>query len=264
DWIYNNRYVDRTDQWRHSKWLSFMEKRLRLAKRLLKPDGVLICTIDENEVAHLGVLLEEIFPGYLRHLDTIVHNPKGTSGPNFSVVNEFACFVGPDKGELIEQLPPADDEPESGHAETLFAGARQRRRTASRPSSISCLGRTARSGSQGTPTDPSASASTQSLDGANSAPGSPGDPTTGPTEATTTEARRPAAGRRLRPWRRRRRHALAPPAPGRARLPPRPSGPRGGERRPRPAAIPSPRRRRLRERSRSPAPRRPLRTSGSA
>lgn len=53
DWKYNNRYVDDSDAWRHSKWLSFMEKRLRLVKRLLKPNGVLIVTIDEHEVHHL-------------------------------------------------------------------------------------------------------------------------------------------------------------------------------------------------------------------
>jgi adenine-specific DNA-methyltransferase len=52
-WKYNNNYVDKNDRWRHSKWLSFMEKRLRLAKRLLKSDGVLIVTIDEHEV-HQG------------------------------------------------------------------------------------------------------------------------------------------------------------------------------------------------------------------
>jgi adenine-specific DNA-methyltransferase len=40
DWKYNNSYVDKSDQWRHSKWLSFMNKRLRLAKTLLKPDMV--------------------------------------------------------------------------------------------------------------------------------------------------------------------------------------------------------------------------------
>ncbi|MDQ2631117.1 MAG: hypothetical protein M3Y75_09130 [Actinomycetota bacterium] len=113
DWKYNNRYVDGTDQWRHSKWLSMMERRLRIAKRLLKSDGVLICAIDENEVAHLGVLLEELFPGYQRHLVTIVHNPKGTAGPNFSVINEFAYFVVPDTDELILQLPPPADEPEA-------------------------------------------------------------------------------------------------------------------------------------------------------
>src|SRR5205807_1912373 len=63
DWKYNNDYVDSSDTWRHSKWLSMMEKRLQLAKRLLKPDGVLVCTIDEHEVHHLGVLLEQLFPG---------------------------------------------------------------------------------------------------------------------------------------------------------------------------------------------------------
>ena len=51
DWKYNNDYVDGADGWRHSKWLAFMEKRLRLAKRLLKPDtGVLIVTIDRKSV----------------------------------------------------------------------------------------------------------------------------------------------------------------------------------------------------------------------
>ena len=54
DWKYNNRYIDSNDGWSHSKWLSFMEKRLSLSKNLLKRDGVLIVTIDEHEVHHLG------------------------------------------------------------------------------------------------------------------------------------------------------------------------------------------------------------------
>ena len=53
DWKYNNDYVDRSDQYRHSKWLSMMKRRLELAKRLLKRDGVLIVTIDENEISGL-------------------------------------------------------------------------------------------------------------------------------------------------------------------------------------------------------------------
>jgi adenine-specific DNA-methyltransferase len=61
DWTYNNHVVDANDGYRHSKWLSFMEKRLRLAKRLLKPNGVVIITIDENEIHHLGMLLERLF-----------------------------------------------------------------------------------------------------------------------------------------------------------------------------------------------------------
>lgn len=63
DWKYNNDYVDSSDQYRHSKWLSFMQKRLKIAKKLLNPrDSVLIVTIDEKEYLHLGCMLEEMFP----------------------------------------------------------------------------------------------------------------------------------------------------------------------------------------------------------
>lgn len=61
DWKYNNNYVDGNDAYRHSKWLSFMKKRLKLAKRLLKPAGVLICAIDDNELNSLGMMLSELF-----------------------------------------------------------------------------------------------------------------------------------------------------------------------------------------------------------
>ena len=106
DWKYNNRYVDNADVWRHSKWLSMMEKRLRLAKRLLKRDGVLIVTIDEHEVHHLGMLLERLFPGYLRYIITIVINPKGTGKANFGRVDEYAFFIVPDLGyDVIAEMP---------------------------------------------------------------------------------------------------------------------------------------------------------------
>jgi len=62
NWKYNNDYVDRNDAYRHSKWLSMMERRLRLSKRLLKPDGVIVVTIDAHEVSRLGVLLSQMFP----------------------------------------------------------------------------------------------------------------------------------------------------------------------------------------------------------
>jgi adenine-specific DNA-methyltransferase len=93
DWKYNNDYVDINNAYRHSKWLSMMAVRLKVAKNLLKEDGVFICAIDENEVNHLGVLLEEIFLDHEIHLITIVHNPRGQQGNNFSYVNEFAYFV---------------------------------------------------------------------------------------------------------------------------------------------------------------------------
>lgn len=93
DWKYNNRYVDEKDAWRHSKWLSFMEKRLRLAKALLRPSGVMIVTIDEHEVHHLGMLLEKLFPEAYRQMVTIVINPKGVTQTRFSRVDEYAFFV---------------------------------------------------------------------------------------------------------------------------------------------------------------------------
>lgn len=108
DWKYNNDYVDRTDQYRHSKWLSMIQRRLQLAKRLLKPDGVLIVTIDENEVAHLAVLLEQEFPEYLRHMVTAVINPKGTGKLNFARVDEYIFFCVPDNGaSVIKGVPTA-------------------------------------------------------------------------------------------------------------------------------------------------------------
>lgn len=69
DWKYNNDYVDSNDSWRHSKWLAMMNRRLKIARRLLNPEtGVLIVTIDEHEVHHLRVLLQELFPGFYIHI----------------------------------------------------------------------------------------------------------------------------------------------------------------------------------------------------
>lgn len=130
DWTYNNHYVDVSDSYRHSKWLSMMEKRLKLARRLLKSDGVLIVTIDENELHHLGLLLEELFPEYLRYLVTIVISAQGNAKVNFSRVNEYAIFCVPDNGtdvihgSPIEFLPAhgeldvADDEAEGEDEES--------------------------------------------------------------------------------------------------------------------------------------------------
>jgi len=93
DWKYNNDYVDKTDAFRHSKWLSMMKKRLSLAKRLLKPDGVMIVTIDEHEVQHLGILLRETFLNARVQMVTIVTNTAGSMSPGlFSRAEEFAYF----------------------------------------------------------------------------------------------------------------------------------------------------------------------------
>lgn len=61
DFIYNDSYVDSEDSYRHSKWLSFMSKRLRIAKKLLSDRGVIFISIGDEEVANLKLLCDEIF-----------------------------------------------------------------------------------------------------------------------------------------------------------------------------------------------------------
>lgn len=85
----------------HSTWLTFIRNRLIVAKTLLKSDGVLIIAIDENEQAHLGVLLKEMFPYHEVHCITIVHNPRGVQGTNFSYTHEYAFFVIPQRMKSI-------------------------------------------------------------------------------------------------------------------------------------------------------------------
>lgn len=61
DFVYNDSFVDREDGYRHSKWLSFMNKRLQIAKSLLSSGGVIFISIDDNEQAQLKLLCDEIF-----------------------------------------------------------------------------------------------------------------------------------------------------------------------------------------------------------
>ena len=111
NWIYDNDYVDSNDLFRHSKWLSMMEVRLSIAKKLLTPKGVLICAIDENESATLRLLLEDIFgSGYEYDCITIVHNPRGIQGKNFSYTNEFAYFVIPKGDKIIGERKLSENE----------------------------------------------------------------------------------------------------------------------------------------------------------
>ena len=95
DWKYNNDYVDGTDAYRHSKWLSFMEKRLKIAKKLLNPlNSSLIVTIDEKEYLHLGCLLEEMFPeANMQMISSEIHHGGTNRKDEFSRINEFVYFL---------------------------------------------------------------------------------------------------------------------------------------------------------------------------
>jgi adenine-specific DNA-methyltransferase len=108
DWKYNNDYVDETDAYRHSKWLAFMERRLKLAKELLNPDdSVLIVTIDEREYLRLGMLLGQTFAGLRSQMVSTIIKPEGTNRfGEFSRTNEFIFFVMSGEARVV---PTTDD-----------------------------------------------------------------------------------------------------------------------------------------------------------
>lgn len=95
DWKYNNDYVAADDSYRHSKWLAFMERRLKVARELLNPENsVLIVTIDEKEYLRLGLLLEQTFPeARIQKVSTVI-NPSGVArGREFARADEYIFFV---------------------------------------------------------------------------------------------------------------------------------------------------------------------------
>lgn len=103
DWKYNNDYVDGSDTYRHSKWLSMMEKRLKIAKKLLNPnESVMIIAIDEKEQCHLGCLIEELFPDSETQMITIVSNPKGSvRAGRFTRCDEYLYYIFIGNGKSV-------------------------------------------------------------------------------------------------------------------------------------------------------------------
>jgi adenine-specific DNA-methyltransferase len=87
DFKYNDDFVEKDDAYRHSKWLSFMSKRLRLAKNLLKDEGVIFISIDDNELAQLKLLCDEIF-GEFNFINNITVKSSETSGVKMSHVEK--------------------------------------------------------------------------------------------------------------------------------------------------------------------------------
>ena len=100
---YNNNF-------NHSTWLTFMKNRIEIAQDLLTNDGAMIIAIDENEQAYLGVLIDEMFKGYENHCVTIVHNPRGVQGTNFSYTHEYAFFIFPKGTKTVKNRKIADED----------------------------------------------------------------------------------------------------------------------------------------------------------
>lgn len=95
DWTYNNDYVESEDLYRHSKWLAFMERRLKIARTLLREsDSILIVTIDEKEYLRLGLLLEQLFPEARIQMVSVSINPAAVARSGyFGRSDEYYFFV---------------------------------------------------------------------------------------------------------------------------------------------------------------------------
>lgn len=100
DFSYNDSYVDGEDGYRHSKWLSFMSKRLRIAKRLLSDKGVIFISIDDNEQANLKLLCDEVFGNANVVGDLIWDLGTGTSAGHFTRAHEYVLSYAKKKKEI--------------------------------------------------------------------------------------------------------------------------------------------------------------------
>lgn len=123
DWKYNNDYVDNSDQYRHSKWLSFMKKRLTLAKKLLNPvDSVLIVAINEKEYLHLGCLLEEVFAGCDIQMIVDVINPRFgiPRAGTFTRTEEYLFIIRLGRNVICESESLIGNEPEKENTSPIW------------------------------------------------------------------------------------------------------------------------------------------------
>lgn len=102
-WKYNNNYVDKDDNYKHSKFISFMSNRFEIAINLLKPSGIIICAIDDYEIHNVRHLLDSIV-GENNRLGTIVvvHNPRGRNDDKFfATMHEYMLIYAKDSSKAI-------------------------------------------------------------------------------------------------------------------------------------------------------------------
>lgn len=112
DFRYNDKFVDSEDPFRHSKWLSFMEKRLKLAKNLLKPTGAIFISIDNTEQAPLRLLCDEIF-GEKNYVGTLIWRKKeggGQADSYFVTEHEYILvYAKSEEFKWIDEEIPVDE-----------------------------------------------------------------------------------------------------------------------------------------------------------
>jgi len=129
DWKYNNDYVEADDDYRHSKWLAFMERRLKVARELLNPDdSVMVVTIDEKEYLRLGLLLEQVFPeADIQMVSAVINRAGSTRADRFSRVDEYVFFVFIGSARVVPWSSTMldDDEQQSAMPTVWFTAVRR-------------------------------------------------------------------------------------------------------------------------------------------
>ena len=110
DFIYGDSFVDTTDTFRHSKWLSFMRSRLKLAHRLLSPSGVILISIDDNEQATIKMLCDDIF-GETNNLGSFIvkSTPNARDYGFVGKMHEYMLFYAKNAGLVQTNLMPVLD-----------------------------------------------------------------------------------------------------------------------------------------------------------
>jgi adenine-specific DNA-methyltransferase len=103
DFKYNDSFVDKEDSYRHSKWLSFMHKRLQIAKRLLSDTGVIFISIDDNEQAQLKMLCDEVFLEENFTGELVWEKGKKSDSKFFSITHEYIITYVKSKSFLLQQ-----------------------------------------------------------------------------------------------------------------------------------------------------------------
>lgn len=109
DFMYNDKFVEIEDGYRHSKWLNFMQKRLRLARKLLKPDGIIMISIDDNEYAQLKLLCDKIFGEHNRlsihHIQVRYADKTLNEKNDWQPVMEYVLIYARDSNEFHANKP---------------------------------------------------------------------------------------------------------------------------------------------------------------
>lgn len=139
DFVYNDSYVDTEDQFRHSKWLSFMAKRLKIAKRLLSDKGVIFISIDDNEMAQLKLLCDDpsLFgaSNYLStfHVQVRYADKSLTEEKAFKPLMEYVLMYAKDASRFVPKREKVDYGLDSfcwkieelSKGETIFVGKQE-------------------------------------------------------------------------------------------------------------------------------------------